>query len=143
VLGELKLAHPTRTLELAIDGDAVGYWDAKRLGRVFSNVVGNAIEHGDGPVRLDVCDTGDFMTLHVRNSGKPISGEAIATLFEPFRRGSGSHGWGLGLYIARDIVRAHGGWIDVTSTIEETVFGVHLPKGLVAPHAVPMQGCER
>jgi signal transduction histidine kinase len=128
VLGELRLAHPTRTMELDVAGDVVGQWDASRMARAVSNLVGNAIEHGEGTVRVGLRDEGDTVALAVRNRGKPISSEVLATLFEPFRSGERSNGWGLGLYIVREIVRAHGGRIHVASASEETVFTVELPK---------------
>jgi signal transduction histidine kinase len=134
VLGELRLAHPMRTLELAVDGDVVGQWDAHRLARAVSNLVSNALEHGDGSVRVGLHDEGDAVTLDVCNRGKPISNEALPTLFEPFRSGDGSRGWGLGLYIVREIVRAHGGQVRVASATDETVFTVRLPKGAKLLH---------
>lgn len=129
VLDQLRLAHPTRTLELSIEGDVLGRWDDRRLTRVVSNLVGNALEHGEGPVRVGLRGEGDAVTLDVRNQGKPIARELLPTLFEPFRSGDRSGGWGLGLYVTREIVRAHGGVIRVESAATETVFAVHLPKG--------------
>jgi signal transduction histidine kinase len=129
VLGELRLAHPARALELAIEGDVAGQWDAGYLTRAVSNLVGNALEHGDGAVRVQVREDGAAVTLDVRNGGTPIPPETMAELFEPFRSGSGSRGWGLGLYVVREIVRAHGGDVHVHSGADETVFSVRLPKG--------------
>jgi signal transduction histidine kinase len=131
VLGELRLAHPARALELAIEGEVAGQWDAGYLARAVSNLVGNALEHGDGAVRVEVRADGDAVTLDVHNGGTPIPAEAMAELFEPFRSGSGSRGWGLGLYVVRQIVRAHGGDVHVHSGAEETVFSIRLPKGAI------------
>ena len=101
-----------------------------------SVIVANAIEHGEGTVRLVLRDEGDSVSLDVHNRGKTISADAIPTLFEPFRSGAGSAGWGLGLYIAREIVRAHGGSIRVASASDETVFTMQLPKARRAADAV-------
>ncbi len=128
VLGELRLAHPTRPVELDVAGDVVGHWDAGRLARVVSNLVGNALDHGEGPVRVALRDAGDAVELDVRNRGKPIPDDALRTLFEPFRGGDASMGWGLGLYIVQETVRAHGGYIRVDSATDETAFVVRLPR---------------
>jgi signal transduction histidine kinase len=129
VLGELRLADPTQTLELEVAGAVLGEWDARRMARAVSNLVSNAIEHGEGAVRVGVRDFGDSVALEVANRGKPIPGDVLPILFEPFRSGEGSTGWGLGLYIVREIVRAHRGRIRVASASDETVFTMELPKG--------------
>ena len=78
------------------------------------------------------------MTLKVHNRGRTIPPFVLPVLFEPFRRGvpgdRSPHGLGLGLYIVQQIVRAHGGTIEVESTPEEgTTFTVHLPRDRAAP----------
>jgi signal transduction histidine kinase len=139
-VGELRLAHPTRTLELEVTGDVLGNWDAGRLARAATNLVSNAIEHGEGPVRVEVRDKGASVAMDVRNRGTPISDDVLPTLFEPFRSGPGSTGWGLGLYIVHAIVHAHGGQIRVESSENETLFAVELPKApLIAADAAVVQ----
>jgi two-component system sensor histidine kinase/response regulator len=130
VVDECRLAHPERVLDLDISGNVCGFWDPDRLGRVVSNLVGNAAEHQDGPVHVRVSDRGERVVLEVQNGGTPIEPEVLPTLFEPFRRGDTGHdGLGLGLYIVREIVRAHDGSVDVSSTAADgTTFTVTLPK---------------
>jgi signal transduction histidine kinase len=91
-------------------------------------------------VRITAGDAGVIISIH--NHGAPIPREALATLFDPFVRGDDTEkhpgGKGLGLYIARAVVTAHRGTIDVTSTPETgTTFTVHLPRRqpLPVPHA--------
>ena len=132
VVGELQLAHRRRTIEVSVTGGVGGLWDPGRLARVVSNLVGNALAHGqDGPVRVRVRDEGEWVALEVRNRGAPIAEESLPELFEPFRRGKASRaglGLGLGLFIVREIVRGHGGRVEVASEGDENVFTVRLPR---------------
>jgi two-component system, sensor histidine kinase and response regulator len=131
VIDEFQVAHPTREVVLDVQGNVTGEWDAGRLARVVSNLVGNAIEHRpDVSVRVTLLDEDDRVALIVQNDGTPISADALPRLFEPFRRGDTSAaGLGLGLYIVREIVRAHGGSVALASTPKDgTSFTVVLPK---------------
>jgi signal transduction histidine kinase len=96
--------------------------------------VGNALEYGDStrPIRVVLRDDRTSVTLAVQNEGAPIPEAVLPVLFDPFRRGvngatTRSKGLGLGLYIARAIVVAHGGDITV-ATGRETTFTVTLPR---------------
>jgi signal transduction histidine kinase len=100
---------------------------------VVTNLVGNAIQHGGGtPVTLTGHEDGEWATLAVHNGGAPIPSEMLAFVFEPLARGHGEHAGGsigLGLFIARTIVSAHSGDIQVRSSAEAgTTFTVKLPK---------------
>jgi signal transduction histidine kinase len=141
VVEEMRVAHPTRTLRFEPPpGDLTGNWDAARLRQVVSNLLGNALQHGgvDGPVDLTVGTGtgGGDVHVAVRNEGPPIPRDDLATIFDPLVRGSAQDARrrrpgsiGLGLYVAREVVAAHGGRIDVTSSAETgTVFTVHLPR---------------
>jgi PAS domain S-box-containing protein len=137
VVEELLAAEPDRTVELDLEGDGRGVWDPARMAQVVSNLVANALKHGarHGQVRVSVGGAGEDVILKVANQGPAIAPAAMAVLFEPFRRGSAvgdaSHarGLGLGLYIARQIVNAHGGEITVESTgAQGTTFTVRLPR---------------
>jgi signal transduction histidine kinase len=134
---ELRAAHPDREVEVhAMSACAVSV-DPDRFQQVVSNLVSNALQHGrGGAVGVEVrCDE-RTVTLSVHNQGKPIPPELLPELFEPFRRGQGgdSGNLGLGLYIVREIVKAHGGTVSVTSTeAEGTWFRVRLPRGTPAP----------
>ncbi len=138
VLDEFQAANPQRTFHFASDGDLRGEWDAPRLRQVLSNIIGNALEHGDdtGAIALAANNSGSGVVLTVTNRGPQIPESALPTLFDPFVRGatrarsSGARqGVGLGLFISRAIVTAHGGTIAAASSESEgTVFSVHLPR---------------
>jgi PAS domain S-box-containing protein len=130
VVEELRVAHPARDIRLRSPERLPGEWDPARMAQVVSNLVGNALTHGapDSPVEISLAN-GDGVVLSVANRGEPIPQELRARMFEPFRRGENGHhgrprGLGLGLYIAREIVTAHGGSIGVESGGDATVFRV-------------------
>ena len=137
VLDELRLAHRTTAFELQGD-DIEGVWDGDRLGQVVSNLASNAAQHGKrgGPVTVELACARDIATIEISNPlrAAPIPREVLATLFDPFQRGGGGDhsGLGLGLYIVREIVRAHGGTVEVTSSTAGTRFRVALPMDLAA-----------
>jgi signal transduction histidine kinase len=133
---ELQETQPERHISFHCDADSTGRGDPDRLVQVVSNLVGNALQHsaGDTPVEVSVGREGDQLVLAVHNDGPPISPEVLPHLFEPFRRGrSDAEGLrrgssGLGLFIVREIVNAHGGAVDVKSADGEgTTFTVRLP----------------
>ncbi|MFY0572157.1 ATP-binding protein [Archangium lansingense] len=133
---ELQVTHPGRRLELDVEGDGWGWWDADRLAQVVGNLMSNAVHHGrpDTPVCLKVREAGDEVLLSVHNEGESIPPELMATLFQPFRRGTtgkaATRSVGLGLYIVQQVAHAHGGEVEVRS--EEgagTTFTVRLPRG--------------
>jgi signal transduction histidine kinase/CHASE3 domain sensor protein len=134
VVDELRRAYPGRVVEWTGGTGVHARADRDRLAQVFSNLVGNALEHGapDQPVTVGIRTTGSDVTVTVHNHGAPISSEQLSDLFEPFRgkviRSERSKGLGLGLYISEQIIRAHGGRIEVASTPERgTTFSVVLP----------------
>jgi PAS domain S-box-containing protein len=135
VVEELRAVHPSQTVELR-SGPLPGVWDPDRLEQVFSNLIGNALVYGDpaAPVTIDGRRADRVVTVLVHNQGVPIPNELQSTIFSPFRRGaqetrtSKTTGLGLGLYISREVVIAHGGDIDLRSTVAEgTTFRVTLP----------------
>jgi signal transduction histidine kinase len=132
-LAEIRSARPEAVLRLDAMGNLVGNWDADRLSQVVSNLVGNAIQHGGGtPTTLTAKEDRQHVTLMVHNGGAPISPDVMPLVFEPLARGqpeSTTGGIGLGLFIARAIVSAHGGEINVTSSSQDgTTFTIRLPK---------------
>ncbi|HTV25323.1 MAG TPA: HAMP domain-containing sensor histidine kinase, partial [Polyangiaceae bacterium] len=138
---ELSAAHPSWRVSQQRDGcDTRGVWDADRILQVFSNLVANAGQHGSAEPGVSISFDGsapDVVSARIHNMGS-IPEELLPRLFEPMaggdRRRSNSRGLGLGLYISREIVRAHGGEIEVaTSLLEGTSFTVRLPR--VAPGA--------
>ncbi|NVJ16403.1 PAS domain S-box protein [Myxococcus sp. AM010] len=138
-MDELEAAWPERKLALRVEpGRYEGAWDGDRLLQVVSNLGGNALQYSpaDAPVSFRLSDSGDAVVLEVHNPGEPISPEMLPRLFDPFRRGAmagaggaGSSGLGLGLYIVEQVVKGHGGRIEVTSTAQAgTTFRVSLPR---------------
>jgi signal transduction histidine kinase len=132
---EIRAGQPDAVLRLQVGGDLHGEWDADRLAQVVSNLVGNAIQHG-GRTPITVTahedEDGESVTLAVHNGGAPIPQDVVRFVFEPLARGhtEGVGGSiGLGLFIARAIVSAHGGDIQVSSSTDAgTTFTVRLPK---------------
>jgi signal transduction histidine kinase len=139
VVDELRAVNSDRAIEIDVHGVPDGEWDPDRLEQVVSNLVSNAIDHGDPAVPVHVEVDGDDperLRLRVRNGGHGIPPEVLAHLFEPFSRGPDetsrkASGLGLGLYISREIVRGHGGEIDARSLDGETVITVELPRRCV------------
>lgn len=101
--------------------------DVDKLNRLVDNLVANALRHGDGPVAISVARDGDSAVLAVRNGGAPIPPELLDRLFDPYTRSRQSGGAGLGLYIVKQIARAHGGTVAVVSNAVGTTFTVTLP----------------
>ncbi len=130
---ELEAAWPDRTVRLRSEGGRYeGEWDAGRLVQVVSNLGGNALQYSppDTPISFALQDRGEMVELEVHNGGNPIPPEALPHLFDPFRRASSEGGGlGLGLYIVEQVVKGHGGHIEVTSTAGAgTTFRVLLPR---------------
>ena len=132
VASELAAATPDRTLHVDLDGELEGQWDPARVGQAISNLIANALEHGDplAPVLVSVAGSDEAVVVKVRNEGPPIPSELRPVLFEAFSRGDRSpHRLGLGLFIVKQIAAAHGGTIDVESSAETgTVFTLVLPR---------------
>jgi signal transduction histidine kinase len=107
--------------------------DPKRIAQVASNLIANALKHGapNRPVRVRASTDEHGLELIVANEGDPIDPAIMRQLFQPFFRGNGrssSQGLGLGLYIAFEIARAHGGSLDVASSRDETRFTLRIPR---------------
>jgi len=127
VIAELRGAHPRSAIvaDLALEGGVMG--DAGRLAQLLSNLLKNALVHGDAtqPVRVQVRLRDGALDVIVANAGPAIAPELAGQLFKPFWRGnSGSYekGLGLGLFIVSEIARSHGGQIDVVSDAAVTAF---------------------
>jgi signal transduction histidine kinase len=133
---EIQSAYPERRLELRVETERKVSADPDRLAQVMANLMGNAVQHSPGgtPVRVSVREEGDGVLFAVHNGGTPIPAELLPVLFEPFQRGrearAGAGGsLGLGLFISRQIVEAHGGRIEARSSAGEgTTFTVWLPR---------------
>ena len=136
VVDELHAAYPDRAIALH-STSIEGVWDRDRLEQVFSNLIGNAIHHGEAgtPITIEAKRSGDMIDIDVHNEGPPIPEGQRETLFSAFRRGDRDSrtpmtaGLGLGLYISRELVLAHGGDLVVVRSTrpEGTTFRVSLP----------------
>lgn len=136
VVAELASVNPGRTIDTRF---AIGQpvdCDRVRLGQLLSNLLGNAIAHGSKvePIVVRALIRNDVLEISVTNGGKPIDDATMARLFQPFFRGVGDSqkiGLGLGLHIASEIAKAHGGILLVDSNLSETRFTFTMP--LVEP----------
>lgn len=143
VVRETAAANPQRQVDLSTDGELHGVWDVDRLAQVLTNLLGNALSYSpkDSAVRVSLSSSASEVTLSVQNGGTPIPPDVLPHIFEPMTRGdakesggSASRSIGLGLYIVQNIVRAHAGRVEVTSSAEKgTCFRVILPRHLPPP----------
>lgn len=135
VAAEAETTFLGRQIRVAGHGDPQVRWDPERMSQALSNLVVNALKHGagDGEVTLEWEAAGDPVSVRVHNWGPPIPAALRDHLFEPFRQGTQpearASGVGLGLYIASEIARAHGGLLEARSEEGEgTVFTLRLPR---------------
>jgi signal transduction histidine kinase len=125
VVHEIDMANPGCVVNLSMDLTEPVICDHRRIGQLFSNLLTNAITHGerDTPIDVSIHSDKDTFQLSVTNSGPPIPQDVAKKLFEPFSRGeresSNKKSLGLGLYIAAEIAKAHNGKITVSSTKEQ------------------------
>jgi PAS domain S-box-containing protein len=139
MVDEVQTAFPERELRFACSGDGQGSWDPDRLGQIVLNLVTNALSYSppDTPVTVQTRPNSQpgWLVLEVHNLGDPIPPEVMPGLFQPFKRGrdrgrDSQRSIGLGLYIVRHLVEAHGGTIEIESRAGfGTSFRVHLPRG--------------
>ncbi|MFL5272815.1 MAG: response regulator [Anaeromyxobacteraceae bacterium] len=146
IVAEVEASHPSRVVRYQHEGDGRGEWDRDRIQQLLTNLLTNALRHGDpeAPVSLAWRAADGEKVIVVHNEGTPIEQAMLGQVFEPFRRGrrTGGQGGGvgLGLYIVQQIVLAHGGSIAVrTGDGEGTTFTVTLPDRALArmPDAPP------
>jgi signal transduction histidine kinase len=132
VIAELSASHPNRVVETEFAVVEPVNCDRVRIAQLFSNLLGNAFAYGSlkQPVYVRAISVEEGLALSVANSGEPIPATALDHLFQPFYRSTvmrNREGLGLGLYIAHEIAKAHGGTLSVTSTPEETCFTFRMP----------------
>ena len=145
VVRELNSTFPERKIDVLHEGDLVGEWDADRLAQVASNLIANALQYGEDTrpvvVRLDGIRGDptapesvkrDAVRLTVTNAGT-VPEDVLPFVFDPFRRrarhSGRNDGLGLGLFIVKQIVEAHGGSVEVhTNEPGETSFSVVVPR---------------
>ena len=130
-------AHPQCDPTLSVEGDTQGVWDGRKLNQMLQNLIGNALQHGssNNAVKLTLRGEADSVRLTVHNDGAPIPPGALPTIFDPLVRSANealngpTTSLGLGLFIVKEVVKAHQGTIDVSSNeADGTMFTVVLPR---------------
>ena len=138
VVEEIQAFHPEANVVFEMKAAVSGRFDGARMEQVFSNIISNAVQHGDTarPITVQLGAQEDCAVFSVHNNGEAIAEDVLPFIFNPMGRFSQrsaidhgpTEGLGLGLFIASEIVAAHGGSIDVSSDAEQgTVFHVRLP----------------
>ncbi len=139
-LDAVRSSFPEREFQSELSGDLSIDADAARMSQLLSNLLYNAIQHGDpaSTIALRAAGHADGVTLQVHNRGASIPAESLPLLFEPLVQAAkaastpgsrASTSMGLGLFIVKEITRGHGGRIDVESSLEDgTTFTLHLPR---------------
>jgi signal transduction histidine kinase len=132
VIAEVQTIWPDRIIRCDLELNQPVICDSARIAQLFSNFLVNALTHGDPatPVSVNACSGNNRFELAVTNHGQAIAADILDRLCQPFTRASvrpGQQGLGLGLYIASEIARAHGGGIQATSSAEETRFTFSMP----------------
>ena len=140
LVDEIRTLHPERTIDMQVEGDTEGNWDKARIGQVFSNLLGNALQYGfkSTPINVKIKGNADEIVVSVNNEGVPIAQDVIATIFDSLSRPDPSSlvdgeatavSLGLGLFITKEIITAHGGMIGVVSSEKNgTTFTATLPR---------------
>ncbi|MBS3850532.1 GAF domain-containing sensor histidine kinase [Devosia sp. J2-20] len=134
VVDELRSAHPERQIVTALGDVGKLSYDRIRMEQLVSNLLGNALTHGavDQPITVTTRLIDNQLEMAVANGGEAIPPHLLDNLFKPFFRAQaqpGQQGLGLGLYIASQIAKAHGGTLGVTSDDDQTRFVFHMPIG--------------
>jgi signal transduction histidine kinase len=135
---ELRAAYPQREVDLQCQGETLGAWDVKRVQQLLSNLVVNALTHGTPDTAVKVMLTSDpkEVRIKVTNHGLVIDPVLLSEILRPLQRGAleaelaANDGLGLGLFIASEVAKGHGGRIEVESSGTETVFTAVLPRSV-------------
>ena len=127
VIEELRGLYPDRTIRSRLQPDIALLCDANRIGQVLSNLLKNALVHGDAqyPVDVSAVQTNDVFRLDVANAGVPIPEGIASQLFKPFWRGPDKlthEGLGLGLFIMSQIAQSHRGQVNLDQTVSKITF---------------------
>lgn len=141
---ELQSRHPECEFLFQESGDLSGCFDRKRMGQVLGSLLDNMVRQGTRrmPVVLEASGADATLTVRLKNRGSLIPPVALASMFEPLIPLSEdaqagdlpAMALGIGLFVARELVRAHGGTIEaLSSEAEGMVFVLRLPRGSVPP----------
>jgi signal transduction histidine kinase len=129
---EVRASWSGRSIECKMRGDLSGDFDTARIEQATSNLIENALHHGNPQKAVQVSIDGtepEMIVLKVKNEGAPISPDVMPVLFEPFSRGDSPRGLGLGLFVVKQVAVAHHGTVDVESSAEAgTTFTLSLPR---------------
>jgi PAS domain S-box-containing protein len=136
VVEDVITTSPERRVRVSTAGDGHGVWDLERLAQVVLNLVSNALKYSPPASVVDVRSEGDGdgVIVSVHNTGTPIAPEALARIFHPMQRATShlenaARSVGLGLFIVKHMVEAHGGQVSVSSSAEEgTTFSFRVPR---------------
>lgn len=139
VVNELRTFHPEKQIDLHVPPQLDAIFDEGRVAQVLSNLIGNAIQYGsaDVPVTVNVSSSDCNVVIAVNNRGATIPPEKLSSVFDPMVRIAASvsadymerTSLGIGLYISREIVHAHGGKVLLASTdADGTTFTVTMPR---------------
>ncbi len=139
IVQEFKTSNANREFVIQKHGSLNGVWDKERLAQVFSNLIGNAVQHGNSssPIIVELNGLEDMIIVNISNKGPAIPKNKISTIFEPLSRYDNEesdglthkNSLGLGLYITKEIVLAHKGSINVTSSeAQGTTFSLNIPR---------------
>jgi signal transduction histidine kinase len=130
----IRAANPDRRIELVTSGDCRGIWDGTRVQQMLCNIIANALAYGaeNSPVCVTVTGNESGVSIAVGNAGPAIERQKLNEIFAPLKRGAdhenNKSGLGLGLYIAQEICKAHGGVIHAKSDDKLTEFAIRLPR---------------
>jgi signal transduction histidine kinase len=128
LVDDFSATYPSVRFSTALACDVLGTWDPSRVQQALSNLLGNAVKYGSGWVSLETRCTPQGASIIVENGGARLSPEQLASLFEPARAAQGRPGAGLGLFIAKEIARAHAGELRAESDAKSTRFILQLPR---------------
>lgn len=143
---EMQAIHPDHKFTIEISGNTEGNWDQARIAQVFSNLMGNAVQYGfkSTPISINIAGEPNEVVVRIYNDGAPINPEKIGQIFDSLVRiaenGTNDNkgqtaNLGLGLFITKEIVVAHGGTITVASTEKEgTTFTACFPRNSEVPN---------
>ncbi|WP_137173803.1 sensor histidine kinase [Massilia sp. HP4] len=139
VVEELRTSHPEKLIDFQAPAKLEAAFDGSRMAQVLSNLIGNALQYGapEASVKVRVKDGDEAVVIAVNNRGPSIPPDKLAGIFDPLVRIASSvntdyterTSLGIGLFISREIVQAHGGQLSVASTPQDgTTFTLTLPR---------------